>query len=181
MLGYVKEELLNAEREKVETEREARIKAEALAVQLSKRIADLQLSIAHYRQMYQDSVTSRRFEMESHERQMKELLEHVAPLASPSSVNPNIPPLKASTAEEIMREPASTRREMILRAQRAAAARQREVEEKEGAAHQRRQELLTDDEKRATMPDFDYTLGVYKEPPQSVPTVDNTEGDAAAS
>lgn len=105
-------------------------------------------------------------EQSTHERvlfnaHLARLLEHLAPLPATPVFDPDSPVSDRMTAEEIMAELAVGKREMIARARRAQRAREREQRDKDDAQQQRREELLTDDERRATLPDFDSTLGVY--------------------
>lgn len=102
----------------------------------------------------------------AHANQVALILKHVAPLAPPSAPLPPSEERPAPTWEEIMQEPASTKREMLLRRLRAHDARRKAEEGKNSATQTRSTELMSEDERRAMMPDVDSTLGIFMDMPK---------------
>lgn len=100
---------------------------------------------------------------DAHERQIKTLVEHLAPekLSSTDDGPLTTPPL---TEAQIRAMPVSGKREMFLREAAAIAARERDDQERVKAERERRDQLIkTEEEKLANRGEFDSTLGIFQD------------------
>lgn len=163
MFGYVKQELYEAERA-------ARKAAETEQRRMEEEIRFLSATCKGHETRILDlcderdalRLTIREFP----DAQLKAtalLLQHIAPLQTErSSPEPDQEPRKPLTYEQIMSEPASTKREMFLRELRANAAREAQYSEVEREALRIRLAHLTPEEREANRADgvFDATLGI---------------------
>lgn len=162
MLGFVRQELLDAERE-------ARLKAEAeskflsaLCKQHETRILDLcdERDVLRAQAYAEQERISRAHE--SHLLEVGQLLEFIKPTPPAGIPSPDIADRPAATYDEIMAQPASTKREMFDREKRAIRARETQRTEAERKTIAIRLESLTTEEREATRPDgvYDEFLGV---------------------
>lgn len=152
-LGYVKQELFDQERD-------GRIRAEVSAQHWKERCESmgeanhrLEQDLKDRHHQYANLVT--------------ELLNGLRPKEAARPETPDGAVFEEMTYAQIMAQPAVGKREMEMRDRRAQAALERMRSNKQDEQERRRQELLTDEEKRATMPDFDSTLGVFIEEDQA--------------
>lgn len=150
MLGFISREMFDAEKE-------WRIRAEARADELVGRVADLKAMLDGFQPFHKHEMQKQR---EIYEKQIQELQ---ARIQEYESAPPTPVKLEDMTAEEIMRIPATSKREMFVRRMRAADARIREDNRTAEEARARRMAHLTPEERRANMTDFDDTLGVFLE------------------
>lgn len=157
MLGYVKQDVYDREVA-------AREKAEADVAELRTQLATAQATNARLL----DELSAQR---QSNERQFKELLDHVAPIAKEPAPFPNDQNLfKRMTADEIMALPASSRREMQFRAHQARLARAREEQENDKAAREARDAMFSPAEQAEIRGEWDPTLGVFTTPKEEATT-----------
>lgn len=161
MFGYVKQEDFDAERA-------ARKAADAEQRRMEEEIRFLSATCKGYETRIFDLCDERdalrlasREERESRFKETALLLQHIAPL-QPERPSPETTPYKSPTYDEIMAEPASTKREMFYREIRANRARELAYSEAEREAVRIRNENMTDEEREAMRPDsvYDAVLGV---------------------
>lgn len=155
MLGFVKQEMLDSERE-------ARLKAEGESRFLSANCKMLETRINELLDERDHAVAALRAEQESHIKEVGLLLDHFKPPAPEQPSSPDTADRPAATYDEIMAEPASTKREMYAREMRANRAREAQRTKAESDAIATRRANLTAEELEANRPDgvYDDMLGV---------------------